>query len=88
MNQTEWPTLYQGHIWIWNPLDGMDRAVGEKAMWIAAAKYGAAKAAGKPEAVAHQEAEKAAYEAHFDVGYATSFGNIMMPKMTTKNKSP
>lgn len=69
MNQIEWPAMCQGRIWIWKPLDGMDCAVGESARWIGAAKYGAAKAAGKPEAVAHQEAEAAAYAAHFGVRY-------------------
>lgn len=83
----QWPTFVNGRIWVWTPLDGMDSAVGERAKWIGAARFGAAMAAGKPEAIAHQDAEKAAYSAHFDVGY-TSFGNIIMPKMTRKNKSP
>jgi hypothetical protein len=69
MNQTQWPTCNQGRIWVWTPLEGIDCAVGEQAMWLGAATYGTAKAAGKPEAVAHQEAEVAAYRAQFGVGY-------------------
>lgn len=73
MNKQEWPAFVNGKIWIWNPIEGMDVAVGEQAKWIGAAKFGAAMAAGKPEAIAHQEAEKAAYSAHFDVNYSGSF---------------
>ena len=87
MNQTQWPAWAHGSVWIWTPIDGMDPAIGCQAMWLGAAKYAAAKASGKPEAVAHQDAETAAYAAHFGVRY-TSFGNIIMPSITTKNKSP
>jgi len=70
MNQQEWSTFVNGQIWVWKPLDGLDLAVGERAKWIGAAKFGAAMAAGKPEAIAHVEAEKAAYAAHFGVEYS------------------
>jgi hypothetical protein len=88
MDRQEWPAFANGKIWIWKLIEGMDVAVGEQAKWIGAARFGAAMAAGKPEAIAHQEAEAAAYSAHFGVRYAASFGNIIMPKITTKNKSP
>jgi hypothetical protein len=69
MNNQEWPAFVNGKIWIWKLIEGMDVAVGEQAKWIGAARFGAAMAAGKPEAIAHQEAEKAAYSAHFGVMY-------------------
>jgi hypothetical protein len=69
MNNQEWPAFVNGTIWIWKPIEGMDVAVGEQAKWIGAARFGTAMAAGKPEAISHQEAEKAAYSAHFGVKY-------------------
>lgn len=87
LSRHQWPAWAKGQIWNWKPLDGMDLAVGDPSMWLGAAKFAAARAAGKPEAVAHQEAERAAYTAHFGITYA-SLGNIIMPKITTKNKSP
>jgi hypothetical protein len=76
MNNQEWPAFANGKIWVWKPIEGMDVAVGEQAKWIGAAKFGAAMAAGKPEAIAHQEAETAAYSAHFGVHYSGSFQSL------------
>jgi hypothetical protein len=69
MDRLEWPALSCGKMYVWWPLPGLDGVLGEEAMWIGAARWAAARAAGKPEDVAHVEAEKAAFVAHHRVRY-------------------
>jgi hypothetical protein len=69
MDRLSWTAFSGGQAFVWWPLPGLDGGVGEQAMWVGAARWAAARAAGKPESVAHIEAEKAVYEAHYRVKY-------------------
>lgn len=56
--------------WIeWNPPIGLVDAIGQRAVWIAAAAYGRAIRRGESEVIAQQEAERAAYCAAYRVQY-------------------
>jgi hypothetical protein len=68
MNQ-EWLAQCNGVWYKWNPLSGLDPSLGDAAMWMGAATYATLKAAGKPETVCHQEAEKAAFGIQYRVRY-------------------
>jgi hypothetical protein len=61
--------IVDGEVLVWKPLPGLDPSLGERALQIGAMAYGTAKNAGKPEAVAQQEAEKEVYKAVFRVKY-------------------
>jgi hypothetical protein len=65
----EWVAQVNGQVYAWTPRPGMDPSVGEQGMRIAATAYATAKAAGKPEGIAQQEAEKAAFEHQYHVRY-------------------
>ena len=67
--QQQWIAQVNGKVYAWSPRPGMDPSVGEQGMRIAATVYATAKAAGKPEATAHQEAERAAFMQQYHVKY-------------------
>jgi hypothetical protein len=68
-NTQQWIAQVNGKVYAWTPRPGMDPSVGEQGMRIAATVYATAKAAGKPEAVAQQEAECAAFKQQYHVKY-------------------
>jgi hypothetical protein len=68
--QHQWVAQVNGKAYAWTPRPGMDPSVGEQGMRIAAAAYASAKAAGKPEVIAQQEAERAAFKHQYRVVYA------------------
>jgi hypothetical protein len=70
MNQ-EWTAQSGGEWHTWKPLLGLDPSLGETAMWMGAAVYAKMKAAGKPETICQQEAEKAAFQNQYRVRYFT-----------------
>ena len=67
--QQQWIAQVNGKVYAWTPRPGMDPSVGEQGMRIAATAYATAKASGKPEATAHQEAECAAFKQQYHVKY-------------------
>lgn len=78
-----WLAFVEGRWWTWNPLPGLDPGLGENACRIAAAKWATCMAAGKPEAVAHQEAEQLAFE----TVYGASYGSALSRKMAGKHQN-
>jgi hypothetical protein len=69
----QWVVQHNGQVYTWTPRSGMDPSVGEQGMRVAAAAYAAAKAGGKPEVIAQQEAEKTAFKMQYRVSYTTPF---------------
>ena len=69
MLRTVWPVFVQGKWWIWKPLPGLDPGLGEDIKWLAATKWAMCKAEGKPETIAHQEAEQLAFKTAYSVTY-------------------
>jgi len=72
MNETVWPSLVRGKWYMWKPLPGMDPGLDETLYRLAAAKWASCVADGKPEAIAHQEAEKLVFETMYGVSYTTN----------------
>lgn len=62
-------TILQGQPIQYEPLPGLDPSLGERALQLGATVYGMAKLAGKPEAIAHREAEQVMYETVFYIHY-------------------
>jgi hypothetical protein len=62
-------TVIGGKLVVWKPLPGLDPSLGERALLTGAVAYGMAIHAGKPEAEAHQEAEKVMYRSVFHITY-------------------
>ncbi len=57
-------------LWIeWNPPIGLVDTIGTRTAWIAAAAYARAVAKGESEAIAHQDAERTAYQCLHRVKY-------------------
>ena len=69
MIRSAWPAFVGGKWWIWKPLPGFDPGLGESVYLLAAAKWASVMIEGKPEAIAHQEAEKLAFEVMYNVSY-------------------
>jgi len=69
MIRTVWPAFVGGKWWFWRPLPGLDPALDESVYLLAAAKWASVMAEEKPEAIAHQEAEKLAFEVTYNVSY-------------------
>jgi hypothetical protein len=71
MNKTVWPAFVKGNWYSWKPLPGMDPGLDESMYRLAAAKWASSMADGKPEAIAHQEAEAFVFETVYGVSYPT-----------------
>jgi len=69
MNHRIWPAFVRGVWWYWEPLPGLDPGIREAAYWLGAAKWAASMANGKPENLAHQDAERAVFEHVYEVSY-------------------
>lgn len=67
--QKSWIGFANAQWFEWTPLPGLDPSLGEKAMWLAAAKYADRKAKGRPERECQNAAEKVAFEYHYNVKY-------------------
>jgi hypothetical protein len=60
-----WPATVNGKVYLWKPLLGLEQGLGESAMWLGAARYAFLLATGKSESIAHQEAERMAYQKQY-----------------------
>jgi hypothetical protein len=60
---------YKGKQITWTPLEGLDTSLSDKSLEVGAKRWAFLISIGKPERVAHQEAEKAAYEHYYFVTY-------------------
>ena len=69
MKRVVWPAFIGGKWWFWKPLPGLDPGLDESIYLLAAAKWASVMIEGKPEAIAHQEAEKLAFHVLYDVIY-------------------
>jgi len=69
---TSWPVFIKGRWWFWKPLPGLDPGLGESICWLAATKWAQCRSIGKPEAIAHQEAEQLAFETMYGLTYANN----------------
>lgn len=69
MTRTSYPSVVNGILYEWTPLKGIDPGLGEKLMWIMAARYAKEKSEGASESVAHQRAEALAFKTAYGVGY-------------------
>ena len=67
--KSEWLAQHTGEWYTWKPLPGLDLSLSDAAMWIGASIYAKEKAAGKPEAYCHIEAEKAMFKFQYRVNY-------------------
>lgn len=64
--------IVEGKLVEWEPLAGFDGSIGTRQRFLGATAYAYAILAGKPEEVAHQEAERAAFESLYGVQYGPS----------------
>lgn len=60
---------HEGKQFTWTPLEGLDTSLSEEALLVGAKRWAFIMTIGKPERIAHQEAEKAAYEYYYSVTY-------------------
>ena len=80
MNQPSWAAFAQGHWYNWKPLPGLDPGLGEAMYWLGAAKWASSMAEGKPEAIAHQEAEVCMMETAYGLLYTNSVKSSLSNK--------